>query len=372
MGEKNVKNEPLRVAQMMTDMNFGGVEMVIMNYYRNIDRSKVQFDFLALEDSLIPQKAEIERLGGRIYVVPRYTHLVRYEREVQRILRENRYHIVHSNMNTLSVFALYAAKKVGVPVRILHNHSTAGKGESKKNILKYLLRPFAKVYATDLCACSQHAGKWIFGKNTDYRVINNAIDLERYHFRSEIREQFRKELGIENDFVLGHVGRFCFQKNHEFLIEVFEKVVKSRPDSKLLLIGEGKDEERVRALVSQKELSDNVLFLGKQTDVSPYYQAMDCFVLPSRYEGLGMVAIEAQACGLPTICSTEVPEEAAITNLVKFLGLDLPSAEWANEILKCRVCRRDMRAEIRRANYDIKIEADKLLMFYESKEAELS
>lgn len=165
---------------MMTDMNFGGVEMVVMNYYRHIDRSKVQFDFFALEGSAVPQKDEIEQLGGKVYIVPKVSDLPQYEKEIIRIFRQNQYKIVHSHMNTLSVFSLWGAEKAGVPNRIAHNHSTAGKGETKKNVMKYALRPFAKIYPTELCACSRYAGEWLYGKNAEFRVFNNAIDLTRY------------------------------------------------------------------------------------------------------------------------------------------------------------------------------------------------
>ncbi|WP_304583374.1 glycosyltransferase, partial [Dubosiella newyorkensis] len=205
-------NEPIRIAQMMTDMNFGGVEMVVMNYYRNIDRTKVQFDFIVLEGSTIPQREEIEALGGRIYIVPRYTHLIQYEKAIQKIFKENDYKIVHSHMNTLGIFSLYGAKKAGVPVRILHNHSTAGKGETKKNIIKYILRPFAKIYPTHLCACSKYAGEWVYGKNTEFKVFNNAIDLDKFKYNEVVRNELRKELDIEKKFVIGHIGRFCYQK----------------------------------------------------------------------------------------------------------------------------------------------------------------
>lgn len=199
--------EPIRVAQMMTDMNYGGVEMVVMNYYRHIDCNKVQFDFFALEGSSVPQREEIERLGGRVYIVPKYTHLSEYEKEITRIFKQNHYKIVHSHMNTLSVFSLWGAKKAGVPNRIAHNHSTAGKGETKKNIMKYMLRPFAKVYPTELCACSRYAGEWIYGKNADFRVFNNAIDLNRYAHSSKAGAIARvADIGLKNHCVYNPHG----------------------------------------------------------------------------------------------------------------------------------------------------------------------
>ena len=237
--------QPIRVAQMMTDMNYGGVEMVVMNYYRHMDRSRVQFDFFALEGSTLPQREEIERLGGRVYVVPKYTHLPQYEREIGRLFRQNGYQIVHSHMNTLSVLSLWGAKRAGVPNRIAHNHSTVGRGEGAKNVMKYLLRPFAAVYPTRLCACSRTAGSWLYGEKP-FRVFNNAIELDRFTYDAAKRKAVRQELGLGDELVLGHVGRFCYAKNHEFLLDVMVEVCKQRPDAVLLLIGEGENEAAAR------------------------------------------------------------------------------------------------------------------------------
>ena len=198
--------QPIRVAQMMTYMNYGGVEMVVMNYYRHMDRSRVQFDFFALEGSTLPQREEIERLGGRVYVVPKYTHLPQYEREIGRLFRQNGYQIVHSHMNTLSVLSLWGAKRAGVPNRIAHNHSTVGRGEGAKNVMKYLLRPFAAVYPTRLCACSRTAGSWLYGEKP-FRVFNNAIELDRFTYDAAKRKAVRQELGLGDELVLGHVDR---------------------------------------------------------------------------------------------------------------------------------------------------------------------
>lgn len=359
--------EPIRVAQMMTDMNYGGVEMVVMNYYRHIDRTKVQFDFFALEGSAVPQREEIERLGGRVYIVPKYTHLSAYEKEIIRLFRQNQYKIVHSHMNTLSVFSLWGAKKAGIPNRIAHNHSTAGKGETKKNIIKYALRPFAKIYPTKLCACSQYAGEWLYGKNAEFQVFNNAIDLSRYSYDPQKAAAARKELGLEDKLVVGHIGRFCYQKNHDFLIDIFNEIHKQRQEAVLLLIGEGELEQDIRNKVKKLGLTDSVRFMGKQKDTSEFYQAMDCFVLPSRYEGLGVVAIEAQACSVPVICTTAVPKDAKITSSVKFIGLDESSSNWADcvlDVIKTQV-KRNEREEVRKAGYDIEVEAQKLTDFYE-------
>ncbi len=356
---------PIRIAQMMTEMDFGGVEMVVMNYYKNIDRSKVQFDFFALEGSSLPMRKEIEQLGGRVYVLPKYTHLIRYERAIIKLFKENDYKIVHSHMNALSVFSLFGAKVAGVPVRIAHNHSTAGKGETKKNMIKYILRPFSKVFPTHLCACTKYAGEWLFGKEANFKVFKNAIDLEKFKFNSRIRNEIRSELGLEGKRVIGHIGRFCYQKNHEFLIDVFNAISKKDKNSVLMLIGEGELESRIKDIVKIKNIEDKVLFLGAKSDAFKYYQAMDCFVLPSRYEGLGMVAIEAQVSGLPVICSNEVPREAKVTKSISFLDLKKPIDEWANVIIKSSVKDRNQSIDcIKDAGYDIKNEAKVLLEFY--------
>ncbi len=355
--------EPIRVAQMMTEMDFGGVEMVVMNYYRNIDKSKIQFDFFALEGSSLPMKDEIEKLGGRVYVVPKYTHLISYEKAIINLFKKNKYRIVHSHMNALSVFSLFGAKVAGIPIRIAHNHSTAGKGETKKNIIKYMLRPLSRVFPTHLCACTTHAGKWLFGKNAKFRVFHNAIDFEKYQFNESVRQSIRKELDIENKRVIGHIGRFCYQKNHDLLIDIFNSVVKQDPNAVLMLIGEGELERGVKAKVRLLQLEDKVLFLGKKKDAYRYYQAMDYFLLPSRYEGLGMVAIEAQASGLPVICSTEVPDEAKITDLVSFVKLNAPISEWTRKIIDCKTRNSNVES-IKKAGYEIKSASSCLFKYY--------
>ena len=338
--------QPIRVAQMMTDMNYGGVEMVVMNYYRHMDRSKVQFDFFALKGSALPQREEIERLGGRVYVVPKYTHLPQYEREIGRLFRQNGYQIVHSNM-------------------IAHNHSTVGRGEGAKNVMKYLLRPFAAVYPTRLCACSRTAGSWLYGEKP-FRVFNNAIELDRFTYDASKRKAVRQELGLEDELVLGHVGRFCYAKNHEFLLDVMAEVCKQRPDAVLLLIGEGESEAAARRKAEVLGLQRNVRFLGRQSDPAKFYQAMDAFVLPSRYEGLGIVLIEAQAAALPVICSTEVPQEAQVLPEMQYLSLQESPAVWADAAIRAaeNARRRDTSAEMRAGGFDIVTEAKKLEKFY--------
>lgn len=329
--------EPIRIAQVVGKMMNGGVEAVVMNYYRHIDRSKVQFDFIVDEDSTYIPREEIESLGGRIFIIPPYQKINKYIPALIKLFKENNYKIVHSHINTLSVFPLYAAKKVGVPVRIAHNHSTAAPGEWKKNILKYTLRPFAKVYATHYVACSRYAGEWLFGKKSMERgevtIFNNAIDLDKFKYDENVRNEVRKEFGLEGKFVIGHVGRFCYQKNQEFLIDVFEEVYKQNPNAVLMLVGDGPDREKIEEKVRQHNLGNCVIFLGNRNDANRLYQAMDVFVFPSRYEGLGMVAVEAQFCGVKTVMSDRVPDDAKVLDGTLSMALSESTKNWADKIL---------------------------------------
>lgn len=359
------KEESVRIAHIIGKWIGGGVESVVMNYYRNIDKSKIQFDFICDDDSTNIPRAEIESMGGRIILIPPYQKVFKYQKELKRVLREGNYRIVHSHINALSVFPLRAAKKAGVPVRIAHSHSTTNKKEWKKNILKMVLKPFSKVYATHYFACTEHAGRWLFGdkefdKGNVY-VLNNAIDLDKFKYDEQVRIAKRKELGIDdNTIVIGHAGRFVAQKNHEFIIDVFNEVHKENKNTKLMLIGKGPLEEQIKEKVKQYGLTEAVMFLGQRPeDIHELYQAMDVFLFPSLYEGLGMVAIEAQCAGLPCICSTEVPEIAQISESFVRIDLTEQNQVWIKAILNNKEIH-NRAIQIDAEMYDIKKEAQKL------------
>ena len=359
--------KPIRVAQIMGKLCAGGVETVIFNYYRNIDHRKIQFDFYYDGDSTVGPPQDLIDMGAQFYEVPPYQELPRYLRALRRAFREKRYPIVHSNLNSLSVFPLYAAKKEKIPVRIAHNHATAGEGALVKNAVKLLLRCLSTRYPTQLCACSRYAGEWLYG-TSDFYVVKNAIDVKRFLYNEEKRAQERKRLGLEHRFVVGHVGRFCHDKNHEFLLEVFAEICKLREDAVLLLVGGGKLEAPIRKKAEQLGVLDRVWFAGIQKDTSAFYQAMDVFVLPSRSEGLGVVLIEAQACSLPILCSDRVPEEAKVLDSMTFLSLNESPRAWAERALEEaeQSKRYDTEAEMQKAGFDIATEAKKLEAFYQS------
>lgn len=313
------KNEPIVVAQIMGKMNGGGVEAVIMNYYRHIDRTKVQFDFIVDEDSTNIPREEIEKLGGYVILCPPYQKLRKYMKFLEKLFREKKYRIVHSNINTLSVFPLRAAKKAGVPVRIAHSHSTSNPREWKKNLMKNALRPFSKVWATDYFACTKHAGEYQFGKKAveqgKVKIITNAIDIEKFKFDPEARKRLRKEFGFkDDDYVIGNFGRLIPQKNQLFLIDAFSEFKKKNPNSKLLIVGEGDLHDKLEEKIASYGLSDGVRIEGFRKDLNKCYSALDLFAFPSIYEGLGMVAVEAQVAGIHVVASENVPLDANIGN----------------------------------------------------------
>lgn len=365
-------NEVTRIAHIVGKWIGGGVEAFLMNYYRNIDHSKIQFDFICDDDSTDIPKEEIEKLGGKVILIPPYQKVIKYQKELRKVLKEGNYKIVHSHINTLSVFPLMAAKKEGVPIRIAHSHSTTNKSEWKKNLMKQGLRLFAKKYPTHYYACSEHAGRWMFGNNEfnagKVTLVNNAINLDNFKFDKKIRAKKRKEYGIDDDtLVVGNIGRFVTVKNHSFLIDIFNEIHKKNNNSILLLAGQGPLMDDMKEKVKSLCLENNVKFLGQIDKVYDAYQAMDLFILPSLYEGLGMVLIEAECAGLPCFASTEVPEIVKVNDNLKFISLEESASVWADEILSAidGYERKDCTEDVQNAGYDIKHEVKKLEKCYE-------
>lgn len=368
---ENMEQEPIRIAQVIGKWVGGGVEAVVMNYYRYIDKSKIQFDFICDEDSTNIPYEEIEKLGGKVILIPPYQKLFRYHKELKRILKEGNYKIVHSHINTLSVFSLFAAKCAKVPVRIAHSHSTTNKKEKKKNLMKQVLKPFSKLFATDYMCCSELAGRWLFGDKLydegKIYLLNNAIDLHKFEYNEKIREEVRKELNIDEEtFVMGHIGRFVEQKNHNFLIEIFAELYKEKPNSVLMLVGQGPLQDDMKEKVEQLELSNNVMFLGQRNDAARLYQAIDVFVLPSLYEGLPVVGVEAQAAGLLCVLSDDMTKETKVLGTTVFNTLNQSASEWAKTILtkSNEYTRQKTNDEMKNKNFDIDTEACKLEKVY--------
>ncbi|MGN0822960.1 MAG: glycosyltransferase family 1 protein [Candidatus Gallimonas sp.] len=360
----------IRVAQVIGMAIDGGVEACVMNYYRAIDKSKVQFDFFVESTSSIIVREQIEKLGGVVILIPSYKNPFRYMRVLKKLFMDGKYDVVHSNMNVLSVFTLRAAKKAGIKGRIAHSHSTTNKKERLKNTLKNVLRPFSRLYATDYFACSEKAGRWLFGDRAFDRgkvtIVNNAIDLDKFVYRSEIRSEMRRDLGLDDHFVVGHVGRFMTQKNQKFLLEIFYEFQKRNPESKLLLLGDGPLRAALVQRTKELGIDSKVIFAGVQKQPERFYQAMDCFLLPSLYEGLPVVGIEAQINGLDCFFSDTITREVQVNENVEFLSLDLTAKDWAERISSAqkggdRRCPKNFVG----SKYDIVSEAEKLLQSYE-------
>lgn len=366
-----MKKQPIRIAQIIGKWVGGGVEAVVMNYYRHIDRNKIQFDFICDEDSTNIPYDEIESLGGKVIIIPPYQKVFKYHKELKRVLKEGNYKIVHSHINTLSVFSLCAAKAAGVPVRIAHSHSTTSKKEIRRNIIKGILRHLSRLYPTVCCACSEKAAEFQFGKKyyQDGKVIiiKNAIDINLFEYNKKSENEIRSSLGIdEKTLVIGHIGRFCTVKNHTFILDIYNEIHKENKNSILLLAGDGPLFNEVKKKISLLKLDSNVKCLGYRNDVDNLYQAFNCFLLPSLYEGLPVVGIEAQASCNLCFFSTEITREIGILKSTQFISLRTSAKEWAKIIVnKAKNFKKSSTYEaISDAGYNIRIESKKLQKLY--------
>lgn len=359
--------QQIRVLQVVTYMGRGGLETMLMNFYRNIDREKIQFDFLVHRDFEADYDEEIRQLGGRIYRLSRLNPVSRdYLNQLDSFFKEHpEYKIVHSHVDCMAGIPLKYAKKNGVPVRIAHAHNS-NQTKNKKYLLKLLYKQMIPKYATNLYACAEAAGRWMFG-NHEFSVLNNAIDSRKYCYNFETAKRVRAELKIsEKTLVIGHVGRFDPQKNHEFLVKIFAEILRRVPEAKLLLVGAGDLQADVQKQVLSLGIQDHVIFTGVRSDVYDLLQAMDVFLFPSLYEGLPVSIIEAQAAGLPCVISDKVPIECKKTDLVQQVNLTENYEMWAETVISAAQQneRKDTSEEIKNAGFDVCENAHQLEKFY--------
>lgn len=329
----------IRILHIVTYMGRGGLETMLMNYDRFMDREKVQFDFLEHRSFETDYDREIRKLGGRIWHVSRLCPWsIAYRQELKRFFREHsEYQIIHVHLDCFSAVVLKCAKDAGVPVRIAHSHSAGARKD-----LKYLLRLYCKrwipEYATDLLACGTAAGDWMFSGHA-YGIMPNAIDLELFHYCKAEAQKIRQELHLEGCKVLGHVGRFHPAKNHGFLISVFAEVSKKKPDARLLLVGDGDGREKIVRKVREAGLENKVIFTGNRSDVHLLLQGMDLMLFPSLYEGFPVTIVEAQATGLPCLMSDRISPECILAEeLVEVCSLEESPEKWTEHILKILDC----------------------------------
>lgn len=356
----------IRVLQVVPNMHAAGLETLIMNMYRNIDRNKVQFDFLVHYKQRYFYDDEIEALGGKIYRLSfrEDNNIIKYLKDLDSFFsKHGEYKIIHGHMASTAYFYLRAAKKHNIPIRILHSHNNSTEKTLKGKIKKQMLK-LSTLYANKYFACSIVAGEFLFGKK-NFKVINNAINVEYFAFDPKERALIRKELNIDDHLVLGHIGRFNTQKNHKFLLKVFAEFLKINPDTRLLLVGEGELENKIKIEISELGIENQVMLLGVRKDVNRIYQALDFFLLPSLFEGLPVVGIESQASGTVTIVSDKITELLKITDLVSFLPLENGANFWAQYIKNYgNYQKKDVSQQIKNSGYEIKSEANKLMKYY--------
>lgn len=359
-----------RIAVILGKMHSGGKKNLVMEYYRHIDKTKIQFDFLCDDDSNAIPTEEIESLGGRVYVIPRYQNIVANIKAIKKICKKNKYKIVHGYNGTMNVFGLYAAKCAGVPIRINESISMAHSSD-KKTYIKNLLKPFSRCFSTHYMANGEACGKWQFGKVYDegkVAIFKTVINVDENKYDPRLRDKCRKEYGLQDNIVIGHIGRLTTQKNTLFIIDIFNEIRKIEDKAKLLIIGDGDLKDGMLERIKEYGIEDKVLYLGRREDIKQFYNAMDCFLLPSLYEGLPVVGVEAESCGLPMFFSTEIPKESSpCADLGVFVGLDKSASEWAQEVVKKikNTERKDHRSEVKAAGFDSVTEARKLLQYYE-------
>ena len=374
--DKTTQTKPVKVLQIGMTRNLGGLETYLIQQFEHIDHSRVMYDFVNItaENDMV-YSSQITAAGGKIFDIPsRHNGPVRHYLQWFKLLRKvaKDYKAIVLNSNGLTyVFPLFLARFFGIPRRIIHSHNS--NFEHSLGLLKNLLIKFNRALlfwsATDYFACSEKAGNWMFGVNHPFTVIHNAIETGNFIFNEEMREKKREELGITDEFVIGHVGRFSYQKNHSYLIDIFNSFHKKHPHSILLLAGGSVEDDsylqKARNKVNNLGLGPSVKFLGMRTDVPELMQSMDCFLLPSHFEGLPLVGIEAQASGLPCFFSDAITRELGITDLAHFISLEASPERWADAIEKySRITRKNKQKEIADAEYDIDEEIKKIQAFY--------
>lgn len=359
----------MRILHMISSLNIGGSQTFVMNLYRNIDRESIQFDFIIDHPKEIYFQKEIESLGGVVYYMPAFqgTNIKKVRQAWKKFFRNHpEYKILHSHSRSYAALYLPIAKKFGLTT-IIHSHSTSN-GKGMRAVVKKFLQYPLRYQADYFMACSQKAGEWLFGKkiccDDRFYVIKNAIDAKKLKFDAKKRIVSRKKLGLTDEFTLGFLARVSEPKNPVFVIEIFYELKKRNSNAKLLFVGEGELLQEVKQRAYELEVIEDILFTGVRTDIENMLFAMDCYILPSLWEGLGISLIEAQASGLSCICSENIPLEAEVTEHVKVLYLSEPASKWARSIQKNDGNREWDNEVIINAGYDIAYNAIYLSDFY--------
>lgn len=371
-----MENKKIRIIHFIDRIGRGGTQAVLFDWLKNIDRDKIQFDFLVFMDG---QKEYIEKfkaLGCNIYQISHLSikQIPRFMSDLNSFFKEHHYDVAHGHSKSKNVFFLYAAKKNHVPVRIAHSHNTQFQ---KMAVIGEIMKPMLKVVATDFYACSDIAGIWLFGQKAynqgKITIIKNGVDTYKFKFNHRVRNTYRKKLGLEDSIVFGHIGKYMEQKNHKFLLDIFKKIHEKQPEAKLLLIGGGYDDviAAVNKKINDLGIEDVVIQLGLRPDVPQFMQVMDMFLLPSLYEGLPVVGVEAQATGLSCLISDTVTREVCLLPTTEYLSLQESADIWADKALELYHVGSGNREaafqSVFNQGYDSKIVAEKLTDLYMEK-----
>lgn len=351
---------------------YGGVESFIINYVRYMDKEKIGFDFLAY--NIPPAYAEeIAKMGCKTFVITgRGKNPVKCAKEIKHILKEGNYDVVWSNLCYLSdILILKYAKKYNVPIRIIHSHNSVNMSGRLNGLLHKIHKRSIGKYANHFWSCSDLAGEFFYGDSIrsteNYRVIPNAVDTDKFAFNPDMRVSLRKELKIENQFVVTNVGRLHFQKNQLFLLEIFNEIQKINPNSRLLLIGDGEMRAEIKEKCEKLKISEKVLLLGRRSDISELMSASDVFLMPSLFEGFPVALVEALSSGLPSVTSTAVTKEISKIGDVKYIGLEDEPLKWAQTVLNLPInCRENAHLTVKNAGYDISEQAENMMRFFEN------
>lgn len=366
----------INVLQVGMTRNHGGMETYLLQQWYHLDSTKIHYDFVNITGEYpIVAENELKSANSQVYIIcSRHINPLKHYLQWFKLLKKYKYKYKAIVLNTNSleyIFPLFLAKIFHIPIRVIHSHNAgfAYHIGIMRQLLLILNHKLMKWSVTDYFACSKKAGQWMFGNNQHFLVINNAIEAEKFKYNIKMREMLRKKWGLENNFVIGHIGAFNYQKNHKFLINIFYELQKIEPTSVLMLVGSSVNDDqfiiKAKEQVKKLNIENKVLFLGMRNDVPDLMQAMDCFILPSRFEGLPLVAVEAQSAGLKSYLSDVITDEVKITDLVEFISLKESPEHWAKQILSNRnYIRKDMTDEIKKAGYDIKTEIKKIEKFY--------
>ncbi len=356
----------MRVLHVLSELDNGGVAHILYDYCSRLS-DKFDFDFVVS----VPNEGAIEkrlvRMGCNVYHIPQiHEGLLAHNKKLSEVIRAKQYDVVHDHSDYKGVFTMIIAKICGVKTRISHSHRTVVSETKQHSFVGWILTKLTKLFATNLCACGADAAIGIWGESTFRKglvqIIRNGIDIANYKFSYENRNDFRERYGLNEKIVVGNVGRFVFQKNQEFLIEIFKSLKAIRNDVALVLIGNGNDEGRIKKIVDTYGLSNDVLFLGSRNDVPKLLSAMDVFVLPSRYEGLPIVLVEVQANGLPALVSDSVTKEIQILDNLEYISLKIAPEEWAKRIVELSSLRNENAEALK--TYDIENNCQELECFY--------